>query len=258
MNASPWEWLATYGWMLPSLIVWTVGLIVAIGRWGRHPQVSALLAASLATMIAAILAYRFGMAIILQTQGSAGPRAMGLYLGVLQLAMAGVRAACYAAMIAAVFGWRRTADGTYPTAWQFSIRGLIGLTLAVAVLCALGRAAAGWLGEVGPQLMQFVDDIPVYACLAIGMWLATTRSARHPQVSQLAFIGLGLSIATSVVGQTIWSIIVPWSISRSLIPLVSLALSIFASLAWVLILCAALGWRTLDSPFASHPAKPEI
>ncbi len=256
MNSSPWEWLATYAWMLPALFVWTVGLIVAIRRWNRHPRVSALIVGSLAVLIAATLVYRLALSLIFQTQRGS-PASLGLYLGVLQLAMAGVRTACYSAMIVAVLGWRPTAEGTYPAALQFSIRGLIGLTFAVAILCGLGRAVAGWLGEVGPQLVQFVDDIPVYACLAIGMWLAHARWARHPQVSQLALLGLGMSLVASLVGQTIWSIVIPWSNSHSLIPLVSLILSVFASLAWVLILWAALGWRTLESPFANHSAPPK-
>lgn len=258
MNNLSWQSISLLAWSLPGMCVWTVGLIVAINRWNRHPRVSALIVGSLAVMIAATLAYRIGTTIVFETLRSAGQWRFGLYVITLELAMAGVRTACFAAMIVAVFDWRPTAEGTYPAAWQFNIRGLVRLTVAVAFLCALGRAAAGRLGDVSPQLLQLVDDIPVYACLTIGMWLATARWARHPQVSQLALFGLGLSLVTSVVGQTVWLSILPWSNSRSLIPLMNLGLTGCASLAWVLILCAALGWRTLDSPFGSHPAKPTI
>jgi hypothetical protein len=246
MNVSTWSQIAQYAWMLPGLTVWTAGLLVAASRWSRHPPVSALIVASLGTLIAATLLYRLAFAVIVESLGGSGLRNIGLYLGFLQLAMSGVRTVCYAAMIAAVLGWRQASGETRPAPLQFSIRGLVLLTLVVALLCGLGRAVAGWLGDAGPQFIQLVDDIPVYACLAVGIWLAIVRWRRHPEVSQLAAIGLGLSLAVSIAGQTIWLLVFQWSSSRSLIPLVSLGLSLIAAVAWVLILCGAFGWRQPD------------
>jgi hypothetical protein len=234
-------------WLIPSVSVSVIAIVVALARWHRHPQVSALLVGSLAIQCVAAIAARVVFhAIIESNRGNFSE--LGLYLGALQLVAAAIRAICCVAIIAAIFGWRISPVMQAPL--QFNIRGLILLTLAVAVLCGLGRVAAPWLGEIWRGgFIQLVDDIPVLVCLIVGIWIAIARWSRHPWVSQIAVVGLSLYLGSTTISQIIWLAAPLWFAGGGLPLLINVAFVLTIAASWAVVLTAALGWRELDSPF---------
>src|SRR5688500_11855527 len=128
MNSIVSQLLVSVAWLLPSVSVWVSGILVALVRWPRHPQVSALLVGGLGLQIVAAIASRIAFALIIDLNRGTSFANLGLYLGVLQLFAAIIRTFCWAAVIAAIFGWRNISPGG-PPPLQFSIRGLVILTL---------------------------------------------------------------------------------------------------------------------------------
>lgn len=244
MSSQTLQILTSIAWSVPANIVAIVGIVLAIQRWQRHPAVSALLVASLATMLFSWLAYRMAVPILVARRGGPSIDRMNLVLGTLGILMALVRTMCWGALIVAVFGWRQGPDDLPTAPLQFSIRGLIAVTFAVAVLCGLGRWFVGILGETAPVLIQFIDDLPLVICLGIGIWIAATRWSRHPWVSFLAVWSFALGIAVTLVPQTIFLIALQSSIrSDGFFLLIQLMATIATTTYLAMAIAAALGWR---------------
>ena len=257
MNGVPAQIGISLAWAIPLIVVLIVGITLAIGRWDRHPVVSALLVATLATVLLCSLGFRTLVPILVASRGGTSLASVNLLLGILGIAMALIRTASWAALVTAVFGWRTNADGTAPAPLQFSIRGLVVVTFAVALLCGLGRALVGFLGETAPLLIQLVDDLPVVVCLGIGIWIAAARWRRHPAVSHLATSAFGLAIAVSIFPQLLFLAAIDWvGHSPLFYSLFTLTVSLASATSWALAIAAALGWRTLDNPFAVSHAAP--
>jgi hypothetical protein len=242
MNSLTSQLLTTLAWMTPVVLVMVVGIVIAFTRWYRHTAVSALLVASMSAMIVSYFTIRLAILLILTSPGGA-TRTRLQYVGMLSLAMAVIRAAVWGGMIAAMLGWRQP-PGKQAAPLQFSIRGLIVVTLAVALLCGAGRALVGVLGDMSPALVQLADDLPAIVCFGIGIWIAAARWRLHPQVSHLAIWALGLALAVTIVPQVIW---VVWSTSPARFTAFSMLISLGATLtsivSWSLAIAAALGWR---------------
>jgi hypothetical protein len=168
---------------------------------------------------------------------------MAVRLGVLGVVSLLLRAVAWTAILIALFGWRQFPIGALqPARFQFSILGLMCLTLAVAILCGLVRWLVALLGESAVYLLQWIDDIPLFACWLTGLGVALARWKRHPEVSLFAVLGIGLSLATAVLWQTIWMWL-SYNGSVDVVGWLSIASILLSALGSVLVLCAALGWR---------------
>jgi hypothetical protein len=224
--------------------VWIVGIILGLVRWRRHPQVSALLVAGFLGLLVLSISQRLGFFWIVHVPRSGqSAQAMSVQLGILGIAFLLLRAVAWTAILIALFGWRQPGKHSLrSTPFQFSILGLMGLTLVVAVLCGILRWLIALLGESAVFLLQWIDDIPLYACWLTGLGVALSRWKRHPQVSQLAVVGLGLNLATSVLWQVYWTWQM-WSQNFNWADVIGVASILLTGIASALVLCAALGWR---------------
>jgi hypothetical protein len=255
-----WSWLLDLS-VLPIYAVWLVGIIVALVRWSRHPQVSAIVAASLVGLLVLNLAMRVGSSMIISAAQSSGQplASIGVYLGILGVATSLLRAGAWSALLIALFGWRpAAAQSASLPAFQFSIRGLMFLTLAVAVLCGIGRGLIFLLGESAAFLLNLIDDVPLIICWIMGMRVAVRRWNAHPQVSQLAVLGICIQLAVLV----LWQV---WWITRLTVQdfppptyLVSSLLALVSVGGWVMILVATFGWRELVSDALDRPIVAEL
>jgi hypothetical protein len=251
MNSLTSQLLTTLAWTLPFGAVMIAGIVAALVRWRRHPAVSALLVISLSVWLLASLTDSLAVPLVIINLGAASISREGLYLGILGIGMGVIRAMVWAAIIVATLGWRNS-TGEQIAPIQFSIRGLIAVTLAVAVVCALMRAVVSLLGDVSPLplqlLLQLVDDIPVIVCLGIGIWTAAVRWRLHPQVSHVAIWALALALAVIIVPQMfVVGVVVspsrPLSLLTSINTLVSIGGMVTSVVSCSLAIAAALGWR---------------
>jgi hypothetical protein len=254
MSASPWwTWILEIS-MLPLYAVWLAGIVVALARWGKHPGVSALVATSLAGMFLIYLAQRLGSQYIIVNARTGGQpvASIGIYLGILGVAATLLRAGAWAGILVAVFGWRRSRQDVAAAPFQFSIRGLMILTLAAALLCGLLRGLISWLGESALFLLSLIDDIPVMVCWIVGLRLAIVRWPAHLEVSKFAILGFGLSLGALVVWQALWMAL---AVTQSSAPirLLALPVTLVSTAAWVLLLIAAFGWREAGAGSSVQP-----
>jgi hypothetical protein len=240
----------------PLFVVWIVGIVVALVRWRKHPSVSALLAGALLALLVLSLTTRLASFLIIQSSQQPGRsvQATGLYLGILAIAGSLIRTGAWAAVLVALFGWRPL-PGERPAGapWQFSILGLMGVTLAVAVLCGFARWLVSWLGESATHLIQLLDDVPLFVCWLVGLGVAIWRWKRHPQVSLLAVLGIGTSIANTVIWQIVW-ITVTTGNRFGWIPVLNVFSALAAATGWALLIAAVLHDREVAvGPAATVP-----
>jgi hypothetical protein len=247
MSSPTSQLLTTLAWTIPFVAVWISGIVAALARYSRHPTLSALLVVSLSLWMLVSISYSLTTPILIVDLDAASISKKSLYLGILGIRMGLFRTAVWAAMIVGILGWRN-APGQRTVPLQFSIRGLITVTLAVAVLCALIRAVVGLPGDLSPLLLLLVDEIPVIVCLGFGICIAAAPWRLHPQVSRMAIWALALALAVTIVPQ-MFVIAVAISPSRPL-PLLTFINSLFnfggtlASIpSWARAITAALGWR---------------
>jgi hypothetical protein len=171
----------------------------------------------------------------------------GLYLGILTIVGSLIRTGAWIAVLVALFGWRPVADEKLaPARWQFSILGLLGLTLAVAVLCGVARWLVIWLGESAAHLLQLVDDIPIFVCWLVGLAVAIRSWRQHPSVSLGAVLGIGLIAAIALTVQVGWLVLVTTSGYVEWVRILDVLITLVASAAWCLIIAAALRDREPD------------
>ena len=241
-STSAWTWLPTDWTALPLFAIWLVGIVVALARWGRHPRVSAIMVGGLASMLVLNVAQRVGLSFIIHSARSPGQpiASMSVYLGIFGLVSSLLRAGAWGAVLVALFGWRQASSAAAASPpFQFSIRGLMILTLAVALLCGMVRGLIALLGESAMYLINVIDDIPLVICWIIGMRVALVRWRAHPQVSKFALLGIGMSLATLVFWQMIWM----WAVAHGFPPFSLLATTLLAAGGWALMLIAVFGWR---------------
>jgi hypothetical protein len=96
----------------PVYIVWIVGLVIAVTRWSRHPQVSLLAVSGLAILlvrevVATLVAPWLQMSLI---RGSMMPSRLGFIFGLLNFVGALIRAVGYGLVLAALFTRRPDRD----------------------------------------------------------------------------------------------------------------------------------------------------
>jgi hypothetical protein len=255
MNSPTSQVLTMVAWLAPLVTVMVVGIFAAIMRRGHHPAVSTLLVASMSTMLVAYVTIRLAIVILLANRGGASMTQVSVYVGLLTLTLAVIKTAVWGGVIAAMLGWRQQ-PGKQAAPLQFSIRGLIAVTLAVAVVCALMRTVVSLMGDMSPLLLQLVDDIPVIACLGIGIWIAASRWRLHPHVSHLAIWALGLALTVTIVPQVLGMAVTIASTRPvpSILLLINFGASLTSIVSWSLAIAAALGWRN-DASLAAHPSQ---
>ena len=113
-------------------------------------------------------------------------------------------------------------------------------------------------------LRVFVEQIPIDVIWIVGIVLALRRWPRHPQVSLLILIALGLELARSVGGTLAWY----WlnlglqGADRTAGELVLVKFTILGYarwgldiLAWTLILVALFRWRHLPNRLLGHDGQ---
>ena len=220
---------------------------------------SAIVAASLAGLLVLNVGTRIASTMMISHARSGGQSiaSIGVYLGILGVAASLLRAGTWIALLIALFGWRQTATPAPGLpAFQFSIRGLMILTLAVALLCGLGRGLVLWLGESASFLLNLIDDIPLILCWIIGIRVAIRRWPVHPQVSQFAVLGIGINLAVLVLWQFWW--IARLTVQNlPAVQLLAVPLTLISAAAWVLILMAIFGWRDSAAQPRRQAGAPE-
>jgi hypothetical protein len=262
MSASPSYWVSVLAYLAPVLVVWLVGAILARARWQRHPQVSAGALISLACMLVAFVGQQVGFHLVLNYMRQAGQSmaTVGLPMSIVAIVASLVRTAGWLAILISVFGWRpldrsKTAERLAPL--QFSIRALLALTLAVALLCGLGRGLVALMGESAGVLLNLLDDVPIVVCWLCGAWIARTRWAWHPGVSRLALLAIGLSLGMFLIFQSLWIFVRTMGLSPTPLQWINILSGPISAAAWASMLTAALGWREGGNPFGD-PRRPRI
>ena len=238
---------------IPTAIVWLVGLIVAIARWKQHPGVSAAVSIGMGAMLAGVAIQTIVVSLLLASASTGSMQSLMIGLGIMAVVVSLFRAVGWAAMLTAAFGWRDfSSDAARRPLWQFSIRNLLIVTFAVAVLCGIARALVNLLGEAAMYLLGLVDELPTFICWIYGGWLAWTRRNRHPQVARRVGIAVGLSAFNLLLG--VGTFLVAMVGTRPdwiFVPYFFMGV-VVGPVSWALLLTAAFGWRTVDNPFGPN------
>lgn len=234
---------------LPLVGVAFVGSLIALVRWPKHPQVSALVLASLISMAAFGLLQHFGTYwLLVRTYGRGlGAAENGFLLGLMSLAYTFVRTTAWIGILTALFGWRADPPNLPPipkSAFQFSILSLLILTTIVAVLCVVLRWIVTLIGDSAMVLIQFVDEIPLVTCWLLGLRLAIVRWPKHPAVSLAALWGIGIALAMFLASIVNFLLIVGSGVHSPLLSFViSLGFAVMSVIGWAFTLTAVFGWR---------------
>jgi hypothetical protein len=239
---------------IPTGLVWLVGLFVAIARWKQHPGVSAAVSIGMGAMLAGVTIQTIVVSFLLPSAGTRSMQSLMIGLGIMAVVVSLFRAAGWAAMLTAAFGWRDVSpDAARRPLWQFSIRNLLIVTFAVAVLCGIARAVVNLLGEAALYLLGLVDELPTFICWIYGGWLASTRRDRHPQVARRVATAIGLSVVNLLLGLITFAVAFIGSAHDWVfVPYFFMGV-VVGPVSWALLLTAAFGWRTVDEPFRGSP-----
>src|SRR5262245_61278560 len=104
----------------PVIIVWVIGIIWALSRWRRHPQVSRYALIAFAISIVNLIVNRFISIWAPLTMRDNGWTAtqMGMFLSAFGIITALISAVAWALVICAIFGWRdqRQKENLFPPA----------------------------------------------------------------------------------------------------------------------------------------------
>lgn len=93
---------------LPILLIWIVGIGLAVSRWKRHPQVSRLALIGLSGLLILTIISSVTSALLLPLVGR-GEVEQGVFVGV-NLGLSLLRTVMWGLVVTAVFGWRRPID----------------------------------------------------------------------------------------------------------------------------------------------------
>jgi multisubunit Na+/H+ antiporter MnhC subunit len=104
----------------PVIIVWVIGIILALSRWRRHPRVSQFALIACAVMIINLVVGRFltiGLPITMRDRGWTMSQ-IGPIFAAIGIITALISAAAWTLVICAIFGWRdqRKKENLFPPA----------------------------------------------------------------------------------------------------------------------------------------------
>lgn len=101
--------------------------------------------------------------------------------------------------------------------------------------------------NAGFFLSNYVYQIPIFIVWIMAAIVAVARWRRHPRPSLLLLIALGLFFLRALVGPLLTFTLVHSNMARANMGMVqgaiTLASTLVAAIAWILLLAAALGWR---------------
>jgi multisubunit Na+/H+ antiporter MnhB subunit len=99
--------LQSYGWTLPAMIAWGVGIVLALVRWRTHPRISAFALIGFGVMLLKLLVmtplYLYLPRALVRGGSYAAWNAVLMALHLLDTL---ITAACFALIIAAIFCYR--------------------------------------------------------------------------------------------------------------------------------------------------------
>jgi hypothetical protein len=103
--------LMTYGWMIPYVLVWFTGLVLALVYWRRHPGVSCCTVVALSLFILSFVGGTFLQRMIMVSwanqMGGENMHVMKSYMAMLTIARTALGTAAWILILMAVLGWRR-------------------------------------------------------------------------------------------------------------------------------------------------------
>jgi hypothetical protein len=104
----------------PVIIVWVIGIVLALSRWQRHPRVSQFTLIACVVMIVNLVGSRFltiWLPITMRDRGQSVSQ-ISLIFTIIGIITALIGAAAWALVICAIFGWRdrRQKQDFYPPA----------------------------------------------------------------------------------------------------------------------------------------------
>ena len=104
----------------------------------------------------------------------------------------------------------------------------------------------------GLFLTNYVYQVPVFIAWLIGLLVAISRWRRHPRPSLLIVIALAIFFLRALIGPALsWSVVhsdLGLENAGMVQGLISLLFALVAAVAWILLLVAALGWRSVEGP----------
>src|SRR5262244_1302505 len=92
----------------PAIIVWAIGIVLALSRWRRHPRVSQFALVAFALMIGATVVIRalyLWLPIVMRNRGWSTSE-FGTFSAAIGIVSTLINAAAWAFVICAIFGWR--------------------------------------------------------------------------------------------------------------------------------------------------------
>lgn len=102
------SWVGPLLYLMPLMVIWLAGIVVALARWQRHPMVSLLTV--LALLIMSVVAVGFTLLnrwlITAQVEMGYSGSQIASSLAVLNVGRTLVTCLGYALLLLAVFGWR--------------------------------------------------------------------------------------------------------------------------------------------------------
>jgi hypothetical protein len=103
-----WTWVLVFLPLLPLLVVWAVGIAIAIGRWRQHPRVSLLTVIGLVMVVVAAPASTAlsTLAPLLMRERDWSATQIGLVFAGFWVITSVINAVAWALILAALFGCR--------------------------------------------------------------------------------------------------------------------------------------------------------
>jgi hypothetical protein len=244
-------------WQAPLAIVWFIGIVVAVSRWRSHPKISTAVLISIVCMLSAAVGQQV-VFVLLDPPPGLSWSDFAIYFQITAAIVALVRAAGWAAILVAIFGWRGATNAGRTNPLQFSIRGLLVVTLVVAVLCGIIRGLTAILGESASILLTLLDEIPIAICWLFGGWTAWVRRRQHPSVSWFVAMAIGLQCGGLILSLAAMAWMLKFGPTNWLGPILMLVWLLTGPGSWILLLTSAFGWRTSkvglpESPFRELP-----
>ena len=93
---------------LPVLLIWLVGLALALARWQRHPKVSRLaLIAFVGFLLSSTIDYLTTLMPITLVEQGWNFDQVGIAMAIVGLTKSVIAAVLWGLVLAAIFGWRR-------------------------------------------------------------------------------------------------------------------------------------------------------
>jgi hypothetical protein len=107
-----WMLIKSYGPMAPIFLIWIIGIIWAIARWRRHPQVSMLCVLGFGMMIISQFVGAMSWLFFIRTATGANiQETIEGYLLMLRLFNGAITSIGWAMILLAIFGWRANPGG---------------------------------------------------------------------------------------------------------------------------------------------------